>query len=126
MIGSIPAAGKGPFHMLTLHHERKNDVDIVVVDGVLNADSSQRVETLLESLITKECPNILVDAEKLTYISSAGVGCFIGVIKRIRDKKGDLRFSSATPPVQRVFNLLDLDEFFKFFPNLQEGVDSFE
>lgn len=111
--------------MLTLHHEIKDDVDIITIEGVLNANTSHQVESLLESLVKEKCPTILVDAEKLTYISSAGVGCFIGVIKRIREKKGDLRFSSLAPSVKRVFDLLDLDDFFKFFPNLQKGVTSF-
>lgn len=111
--------------MLTLHHEQKNAVEIITVGGVLNADTSHQLESLLESLITKECPKILVDTGKLTYISSAGVGCFIGVIKHIRNKNGDLRFSNMTPSVQRVFNLLDLEGFFKLFPNLKNGIASF-
>lgn len=111
--------------MLKLHHEHEGTIDIITVDGVLNADTSHRLESLLETLTIEKCPNILIDAEKLTYISSAGVGCFIGAIQRVRSKKGDLRFSGMTPSVYRIFKILDLQEFFKFFPNRAEGVASF-
>ncbi len=111
--------------MLTLRHEHEGNIDIVTIDGVLNADTSHRLESILETLAREKCPKILIDAERLAYISSAGVGCFIGVIQHVRSNKGDLRFSGMTSSVYRVFNLLDLQEFFKFYHNRAEGVASF-
>ncbi len=112
--------------MLNIDHKKEGRVDQVTLEGILNADSSPQLETILETIAELEQPQVLVDLPELTYISSAGIGCFIGVIKRIRTKGGDLRFSNMRPNVKRVFILLDMADFFKFFPSLEEGLNSFE
>jgi len=112
--------------MLTLHHEKKGLVDVISLDGILNADTTSKVEDALQSLSEGESPRILIDVPELTYISSAGIGCFIGVIKGIRMKGGDLRFSNMDAKIKRVFRLLDMDDFFQFFSDADEGVASFD
>ncbi|MGK0289058.1 MAG: anti-sigma B factor antagonist [bacterium] len=111
---------------LDLNHDVVgNQVELVVLDGLLNADTSPKLEKKLHLLSEDNSPKILVDMEKLPYISSAGIGCFIGVIKKIRDKNGDIRFSNLGPRVKRVFDLLDMSEFFMFFENREDGIASF-
>lgn len=111
---------------LTLDHEKKGPVDVVILDGLLNADTSVLLETLFHDLAELEQPQILMNMENLSYISSAGIGCFIGSIKKIRSKSGDIRFSSVPPKVKRVFFLLDMVDFFKFFDTVEEGLTSYE
>lgn len=112
--------------MLNLTHETKKHIDIIKLEGILNADTSPELETILESISKKECPCILMQMPELTYISSAGIGCFIGVIKEIRTKGGDIRFANTNPEVRRVFNLLDMNDFFHFFDDRQTGIASFD
>ncbi len=103
-----------------------NNVLVIVLKGLLNADTSPGLEKTLIDVVEQESkPQILLDMKELTYISSAGIGCFIGVIKRIRVKQGDLRFCSLDSKVMRVFNLLDMADFFQFFETQEEGVKSF-
>ncbi|MBU2510147.1 STAS domain-containing protein [bacterium] len=111
--------------MLTINHEKPTTVDIIELAGILNADTSPRLEALLEPLANSDNSQILFHIPELTYISSAGIGCFIGVIKRIREKNGDIRFSGMAPKVKRVFKLLDMDDFFKFFDTKEQGIDSY-
>lgn len=112
--------------ILTISEEKIETLNIIRLDGLLNADSSPQLEDKLITLTELEQPKILMDMEKLTYISSAGIGCFIGVIKRIRNKEGDLRFACLDTKVKRVFVLLDMEDFFKFFSSVEEGIDSFK
>jgi len=107
---------------LKIEHQKKDSVDIVELEGILNADTSGNLEELLTTLAEVEKPLILFDLPELTYISSAGIGCFIGAIKNIRKKGGDIRFSNMSKKVKRVFILLDMDDFFQFFASLDEGV----
>ncbi len=112
--------------ILSLHHEKKDLVDIISLNGILNADTSMKLDELLQALSDADCPYILFEVADLTYLSSAGIGCFIGVIKKIRSRGGDLRFSNMGPKVKRVFDLLDMAEFFKYYDSLDEGINSFK
>jgi len=108
----------------SIEHSKEDMVDVVSINGILNADTSPQLDELLQSLGTIETPLILCDVANLTYISSAGVGCFFGVIKTVRAKGGDVRFANMQPKVKRVFKLLDMEDFFKFFSSTGEGIAS--
>ncbi len=111
--------------MLTINHEKQGTVDVIILRGILNADTSPELEKVLEPLADADQSNILVHLPELSYISSAGIGCFIGVIKRIRTKNGDIRFSGMNAKVKRVFMLLDMEDFFEFYANMEEGIKNF-
>jgi anti-sigma B factor antagonist len=111
--------------MLTIKQEETKSVHVIILEGILNADTSPQLENILEPFAGTDNPCLLVHFPDLTYISSAGIGCFIGVIKRIRDHNGDIRFSNPTATVKRVFTLLNMDDFFQFYPSLEEGIHSY-
>ncbi len=111
---------------LSLNHEKKGPVDVIILDGILNADTSLKLDELLQPLSELEKPFLVMDMEKLSYISSAGIGCFIGVVKRIRNKEGDIRFCKIDAKVKRVFELLDMGDFFQFYSNCEDALSSFE
>ncbi len=111
---------------LTISQEKNGDVDIVTLNGLLNADTSSKLEMTLEHLSDQTKPLIIMNLPDLSYISSAGIGCFIGVIKSIRRKNGDIRFCNMTAKVKRVFQLLDMEDFFQFFNNIEEAIKSYK
>ncbi|MFC1852465.1 STAS domain-containing protein [candidate division CSSED10-310 bacterium] len=102
-----------------------NDVSIVRLNGFLNADTSPIFEETLQHIMEQNKYKIIVDFKKLEYISSAGVGCFIGNIKRVRKNGGDIVFLLMPPKIQRVFQLLDFQDFFQSFNDELEAVDTF-
>ncbi len=111
---------------LSLHHDKRGSVDIISLEGILNADTNVQLDDLLQPLSDSDRPFILFDVANLTYISSAGIGCFIGIIKKIRMKGGDIRFYKMNSKVKRIFKLLDMDDFFEFFSDFDEAFSSFE
>jgi len=110
---------------LSIKHEKKENIDIIILEGILNADTVSKLDDLLNELSGSDCPCLVLDVSKLTYISSAGIGCFIGIIKMIRSKNGDIHFYNMLPKVHRVFKLLDMDEFFKFFTDFEQAISAF-
>lgn len=111
---------------LTIHHEQNGSINIISLDGILNADTSTKFDEILQSISDLEIPRILIETEKLSYISSAGIGCFIGVIKRIRSKGGDIRFVHMESRVKRVFDLLDMSDFFEYYDSMDSAVASYQ
>lgn len=110
---------------LDINLHETGDVAIIRLKGFLNADTSPQFEEILQCLVDKGVFKIIADFARLEYVSSAGVGCFIGNIKRIRKGGGDIRFLAMSPKTQRVFQLLDFQDFFQSFQDETEAIQSF-
>jgi anti-sigma B factor antagonist len=127
--GSLPSTGfqcrRDFMASLDIVVNEIDGVAILRLKGFLNADTSPQFEESLQRLIDKAVFKIIVDFQKLEYISSAGVGCFIGNIKRVRKNGGDIRFLSMPAKTQRVFQLLDFQDFFQSFQDENLAVQSF-
>lgn len=85
----------------------RDDISIVKVNGYLDTTTAAELEEALYNLLQKENYRIVVDLSDTTYISSAGWGIFIGEIKEIRNRGGDLKLAGMNGDVFEVFQLLE-------------------
>lgn len=95
------------------------DISILYIKGYLDAHTAPKLEQELQNLIDEEKFRIVVNFNELSYISSAGLGVFMGFIETIREKEGDIKLSNMNPKIFRVFDLLG-------FPTLYDILDTDE
>jgi anti-sigma B factor antagonist len=110
---------------LTLQRSLKDDVAVISIDGFLDAHTAPQFEQALQQEIADGRVKLVVDCAKLTYISSAGLGVFMGFIEEVREQRGDIKVCGLTPKVRQVFDILGFDTIFELFENLQSAVDRF-
>lgn len=83
------------------------------LSGDLDTKGALVIEDLVEQLIEDNWMKVILDFEKVTFVSSAGVGVLLGLVSTIREKGGDVFFTNLSPKVKSVFGLLNLDDYFK-------------
>ena len=86
------------------------------IAGFLDAHTAPVLEKEIQNLIDEGRVNILVDFQDLGYISSAGLGVFMGFIEQVRQMGGDIKMCQMNAKIYRVFDLLG-------FPTLYDIVD---
>ena len=64
---------------------------------------------------------IVVDCEKLTYISSAGLGVFMGFIEELRENGGDLKICGLIPKVKQIFDMLAFHEIYDICDDIPQA-----
>ncbi len=89
---------------------------VLYLNGFLDAHTAPELENELQKLIEENRLRIVVNFKELNYISSAGLGVFMGYIEEIRAGEGDIKMCSMSPKIFRVFDLLG-------FPTLYDIVD---
>lgn len=106
---------------------RKNEGSIVVLNikGYLDAHTAPMLEHELQSLIDEEKYNIVVNFKDLIYISSAGLGVFMGFIEDIRNNGGDIKLTSMTSKIFRVFDLLGFPTLYDILAEEVEAIKKF-
>jgi anti-sigma B factor antagonist len=102
-----------------------SDVTVLKVGGYLDTTTASELESALNGLLKKGCSKIVVDLSGVTYISSAGWGIFIGEIKEIRNRGGDLKLAGMVGDVFEVFQLLEFQTILEAYPSAEEAIDAF-
>jgi anti-sigma B factor antagonist len=103
-------------------HESCPDQQVLEVAGYIDTTTSAEFEREIKSLIQSKRYKIIVDLSRVSYISSAGWGIFISVIREIRENGGDLRLVGMVPDVYEVFELLEFQNILEAFATVEEAV----
>lgn len=93
--------------------------------GQLDTFTASQVEQALDKLISKRQFRIVIDLGKVNYVSSAGWGIFLGILKEVKLNKGDLRLCGMTHDVTEVFKLLQMEFFLPTYETWAEAARSF-
>jgi len=95
-------------------------VAVVSVGGRLDAVTTPAYEQQVQALIDAGQARLVVDFEKLDYISSAGLRGLLVTAKNLKARGGQLRFANVKGPVKAVF---DMSGFAAMF-TLDDSVDA--
>ncbi len=90
----------------SIHTQQDGEITVVVLEGFVDAHTAPQFEDHVQQEIDNGNCKIVVDCAKLTYISSAGLGVFMGFVEEARDQGGDIKIAGVVPKVLQVFDLL--------------------
>ena len=102
------------------------DISILYLEGFLDAHTSNTLEGAFEKLIKDSRNRIVVNFEKLTYISSAGLGVFMAYIETMRNGKGDIKLCSMSDKIFNIFDMLGFPVLFEIFKQEQAALNKFQ
>ena len=92
--------------------KRGNDAELKM-DGYIDATNAAEVEEVLMGVAGK-FDNLLLDMEKLEYVSSAGLRAFKRVYIELRRKSGTLSAKNVDKAIMEVLEVTGFTRLFKF------------
>ena len=92
--------------------KRGNDAELKM-DGYIDATNAAEVEEVLMDVAGK-FDNLLLDMEKLEYVSSAGLRAFKRVYIELRRKSGTLSAKNVDKAIMEVLEVTGFTRLFKF------------
>lgn len=101
-------------------------IEFISPHGFLDAHTAPELETAFQESIGKGNYRIIVNFEKLDYISSAGLGVFMSFIEEIRNNGGDIKMSNMNDKVFSVFDLLGFPMLFDIEEKEETAIEKFE
>lgn len=106
---------------------KNNDgITVVHVEGFLDAHTSTDLEKCFEDLINSKDYRIVVNFDKLTYISSAGLGVFMAFIETMRENNGDIKLSNMSDKIYNIFDMLGFPVLFEIYKNESAALEKFK
>ncbi|MBN2372951.1 STAS domain-containing protein [bacterium] len=98
--------------------KRYNDVQVIQIDGVLNAQSVGELKKELDRIFESEISQVLLNLENLDEIDSSGIGAIVSLLKRMRLRKGDVKIIRLRGSVKKLFELLRLDRSMEVYEDI--------
>lgn len=90
-------------------------VTVLKIRGFMDVNAAPLFERELENLMRQGRHRILVDLTEVSYISSAGIGIFVGMLSQARSQPGgDIKVFGASPKIFKVFQAIGLDVMMDF------------
>lgn len=94
----------------------------IKLNGRLDTNTSQDLESIMTDILSKGDENILVNFEELIYISSSGLRVFLVSAKKLGVKGKKLNFCNMSDYIKEVFDIAGFNIIFNFFHSRQEIV----
>lgn len=111
--------------MELIFQEVDGDVTIIGLDGGLDSTNTAQLNESVEKLVVAGLSRLILDCQKLTYISSAGIGTLMSLHRRMKSRGGRVKIAGASGPVFDVLELMKLGTILEFYPDVDQARLSF-
>lgn len=82
-------------------------------DGRLDTLAAQQIAETIDPLLQNADRIIILDCEKMPFISSSGLRIFLKIRKEVAAKGGKMYLKNICPDVMQVFKMTKLDDIFE-------------
>jgi anti-sigma B factor antagonist len=111
---------------MNIEVENRGAVSVVHCGGSLDADSIAAFKKIAYDLIEKGDTRLVVDCSNLTFVDSMGLGVLISLLRRARQRQGDVKVASLTDDVKTIFEITRLHRLFEVCADLNTAIKRFE
>lgn len=109
----------------TVRREQAGDLSVLYAEGFLDAHTAPVFEQAIQAEIEASRVRIIADCQKLTYISSAGLGVFMGFIEEVRERGGDIKICGLIPRVRQIFDIVGFHAIYDLVDDVPAAVRRF-
>lgn len=99
-----------------LQTKKAGDKIVVFLEGRLDVSVSNEIEDELSRLIDEEsCNHLVLNMEKVEYMSSSGFRACIATLRKLNAKEGTMKLCCIRPSVKRIFDVIELTSLFDIY-----------
>lgn len=99
---------------MTLEIVNNGDQVKGILNGRLDTAASMQFSADMEPLLDNADKHIVLDCEKLDFISSSGLRLFLSLRKATIAKGGDITITGVSPEIKQVFTITGFYSLFTF------------
>ena len=105
--------------------ERHGETLIAKTDGRVDGTNAREFQTTLEESLNDSESGVILDMEKLAYISSAGLRVILLMAKSLQGKNTKFAICSLSSSIQEVFHISGFDKIITVHASQAEALAAF-
>jgi anti-anti-sigma factor len=107
---------------MNITNRDENDIKIVYIKGEMDTNTSPEVQSQLDQLRNDGVKKILLNLEKLDFISSAGLRVLLATAQQLKAAGGDLRVCQLNKETKEVFDISGFSTLLMVFDDEEKGL----
>ena len=108
------------------NHRELGESVILYPDNYINDMEGEKLEEMCEVFLKKGFKRIIIDFSGTDLINSIGVSILIGIIEKIKDKKGVIIFSGLKQVNYDIFSMVGLTKHIPVFKTEDDAINEAE
>jgi len=104
----------------------EDNVEIIVLNGRIDQDGSEELETNLQDCLNKKRFNICIDLMNVKHICSSALGVLVAIKRKIKDNEGDIKLIVINDSLLKLFETTMLDKVFEIYESQRECLGTFD
>ena len=109
---------------MNITFKKEGDINIVSLEGRLDTTNYGELEHHLSSLTDNDENKILLDLEKLEYVSSSGLRILLMFLKKIKTMQGRFMLCSMSADIKEIFEISGFINIFEIYDDSESALKS--
>ncbi len=101
---------------------QKENVLILYIEGRIDTINYKDVETAIDAAIEPGNSKLILDCEKLNYISSSGLRVFLTLQKKMMGQQTELILCKMQPVIKEIFDISGFSNIFNIKATEEEAL----
>jgi len=98
--------------VINKRYDESNKVWDVELIGEVDIYTATDLKSEFTKMLDEKKESIKLNAEKLEYIDSTGLGVLIGVLKKLKEGEKDIIILNIRPSIKKLLHITGLDKIF--------------
>ncbi|MBU0486768.1 MAG: STAS domain-containing protein [Bacteroidetes bacterium] len=108
---------------MNIIEQQENGITVLILDGRLDTVTYSDLETKMNELIGSQTKRIVLDFEKLVYISSSGLRVILNSLKQMSRLNGVIVLAAVNDMIMEVFEMSGFLQILQIGENRQEALE---
>ncbi|MBS0207982.1 MAG: STAS domain-containing protein [Planctomycetes bacterium] len=111
--------------MLDFEYERagqNNDILVVVLSGTLDEQTCGYLMECVKEDVLEGSTKMILDCERLDFISSMGLAMLVRVSSRMKKLNGDVKLAAVQGLVAQAIHAVRLNLLFQIYPTVDDAI----
>lgn len=111
---------------MNIEVKQQGDIQVMHCGGSLDADTVGAFKKVAYDLVGGGATRFVIDCADLTFIDSMGLGVLISLLRRVRQRNGDVKVSALSNEVKTIFEITRLHRLFDICADWNIAVRQFD
>jgi len=111
---------------MNIEVKQLGNIKVLQCGGSLDADTVAGFKKVAYDLVNEGSIRFVIDCSDLNFIDSMGLGVLISLLRRVRQREGDVKVAALSEEVKTIFEITRLHRLFDVCADADAAVSRFD